>query len=102
MVSHVQCDFENFNPKNRINCLEMGISNFYFRECKAPKADGLARFYIKSRAEIQFTPKRKKDILNMGDGLCNFGRTGSMKHLISCCPLRASLMTKRHNNIAKI
>jgi hypothetical protein len=56
--------------------------------------DGLARFYVKFRAGIQFIPKRKKNILNIGDGLCNYGKTGTMKHIISCCPYRAELMTK--------
>jgi hypothetical protein len=27
---------------------------------------------------------------------------GTLKHILSCCPLRAALMTKRHNNVAKI
>jgi hypothetical protein len=57
---------------------------------------------IKSRAGIQFTPKRKHDILNQGNGLCACGKTGTLKHMISCCSLRAPLMTKRHNNVAKI
>jgi hypothetical protein len=30
------------------------------------------------------------------------GKIGSLKHLICCCPLRAALMTKRHNNVARI
>jgi hypothetical protein len=65
-------------------------------------ADGMARFYIKSRAGIQFTPKRKKDILKVGDGLCSCGKFGTLKHILSCCSHRAPLMTKRHNNVAKI
>jgi hypothetical protein len=32
-------------------------------------ADGVARFFIKSRADIQFTPKRKHDILHAGTDL---------------------------------
>jgi hypothetical protein len=103
--SKVKFDYENysrFNTRNLITCLDAGISNFYFRDCKAPLSDGLARFMIKSRAGIQFTPKRKADILHQGDGLCTCGRTGSLKHMLSCCPFRAALMTKRHNNVAKI
>jgi hypothetical protein len=65
-------------------------------------ADRLARFYIKSRAGIQFTPKGKYDILYSGNGLCSCGKIGSMKHLISCCPYRASHMTKRPNNVGRI
>jgi hypothetical protein len=49
--------------------METEISKFYFKECKAPLTDGLARFYIKARAGIQFTPKRKKDILGIGNEL---------------------------------
>jgi hypothetical protein len=101
----VKFDYENysrFNTRNLITCLDAGISNFSFRDCKAPLADGLARFMIKSRAGIQFTPKRKADILHQGDGLCACGRTGTLKHMLSCCPFRGSLMTKRHNNVAKI
>jgi hypothetical protein len=64
--------------------------------------DGQARFVVKARAGIQFTPKRKLDILNSGSGLCSCGKFGTMKHMISCCMHRASLMTKRHNNLAKI
>jgi hypothetical protein len=99
VVAHtkVQFDFENysrFNTRNLITCLDTGVSNFYFRDCKAPLADGLARFMIKSRAGIQFTPKRKHDILNQGNGLCACGKTGTLKPMISCCSLRASLMTK--------
>jgi hypothetical protein len=82
--------------------MEAEVSNFYFRECKAPLADSLARFMIKSRAGIQFTPKRKHDILNQGNGICECVRVGSLKHIISCCPIRAALMTKRHNNVARI
>jgi hypothetical protein len=68
LISHtrVPYDFENysrFNTRNLITCLETGASNFYFRDCKAPLSDRLARFLIKSRAGIQFTPKRKQDIL---------------------------------------
>jgi hypothetical protein len=98
-------DYENysrFNTRNLITCLETGISNFYFRDCKAPLADGVVRFFVKSRAGIQFTPKRKHDILHQGDGLCKCGKVGTLKHMISCCLLRTVLMTKRHNNVAKI
>jgi hypothetical protein len=107
LITHVRVkyDFENysrFNTRNLITCLETGVSNFYFRDCKAHLADGLARFMVKSRAGIQFTPKRKQDILGHGDGLCTCDKVGTLKHIISCCPLRASLMTKRHNNVAKI
>jgi hypothetical protein len=51
--------------------METGISNFYFKECKAPMADGIARFFIKPRAGIQFTPKRNLDILHIRKGLCS-------------------------------
>jgi hypothetical protein len=78
------------------------VSIFFFKECKAPLADGLMRFLVKSRAGIQFTPRRKFDILYQGSGFCQCEKIGSMKHLISCCPYRASLMTKRHNNVARI
>jgi hypothetical protein len=60
------------------------------------------RILVKSRAGIQFTPKRKFDVIHQGNGLCQCGKIGSMKHLINSCPYRASLMTKRHNNVAKI
>jgi hypothetical protein len=75
LISHtrVAFDFENysrFNTRNLITCLETGVSNFFFRDCKAPLSVGLARFLIKSRAGIQFTPKRKQDILDFGNGLC--------------------------------
>jgi hypothetical protein len=82
--------------------METGVSNFFFKECKAPLADGVTRFLIKSRADIQFTPKLKNDILHTDNGLCNCGKIGFMKHLISCCSHRASLMTKRHNNVGRI
>jgi hypothetical protein len=85
-----------------INCMETEISNFFFKECIVPKADGLMRFLVKSRAGIQFTPKRKFDILHQGNGFCQCGKIGSIKHLINYLPYRASLMTKRHNNVAKI
>jgi hypothetical protein len=65
-------------------------------------ADGVARFFIKSRAGIQFTPKRKHNILYTGSGLYSCGKIGSMKHIISCCLHPASLMTKRHNNVGRI
>jgi hypothetical protein len=38
---------------------------------------------IKSRAGIQFKPKRKLDILHQRNGLCQYGEIGSMKHIIS-------------------
>jgi hypothetical protein len=82
--------------------METGISNFYFKECKVPMADEIARFFIKSRAGIQFTPKRKLDILHTENGLCSCGKIGSMKHIISCCSHSASLMTKTHNNVGRI
>jgi hypothetical protein len=74
LISHtrVRYDVENysrFNTRNLITCLETEVSNFYFRDCKAPLADGLARFMIKSRTGIQFTPKRKQNILGHGNGL---------------------------------
>jgi hypothetical protein len=103
--SKVKYDYENyvrFNTRNLITCLDTGVSNFYFRDCKAPLSDGLARFMIKSRAGVQFTPKRKSDILRQGDGLCACGKSGTLKHILSCCPFRAPLMTKRQNNVAKI
>jgi hypothetical protein len=63
-VNHTRIgdDYENYNRFNTIgliNCMESGIFNFSFKECKAPMADGIARFFIKSRVGIQFTPKRK-------------------------------------------
>jgi hypothetical protein len=79
-----------------------GVSNFFFKECKAPLADGVTRFLIKSRAGIQFTPKRKHDILHTGNGLYNCGKIGSMKHLISCFLYRANLVTKKPNNVGRI
>jgi hypothetical protein len=75
---------------------------FYFQEPKAPMADGVIRFFIKSKAGIQFTLKRKHDNLHTGCGLCSCGKIGSMKHIISCCPHHPSLMTKRHNNVGRI
>jgi hypothetical protein len=102
IINHarIKYDYHNysrFNTRGLINCMEAGMSNFYFKECKAPLADGIARFFIKSRAGIQFTPKRKHDIFNTGSGLCSCGKIGSMKHILSYCPHGASLMTKRHN-----
>jgi hypothetical protein len=107
LITHakVKYDYDNYsryNTRGLINCLESGVSNFYFRECKAPITDGLARFVVKARSGIQFIPKRKLDILHSGDGLCSCGKLGPKKHMISCCMHRASLMTKRHNNVAKI
>jgi hypothetical protein len=104
LVNHARIgyDYENysrFNTRGLINCMKTGISNFYFKNCQAPMADGIARFFIKSRAGIQFTLKRKLDILHTGNGLCSCGKIGSMKHIISCCSHRASPMTKRHNNV---
>jgi hypothetical protein len=64
--------------------------------------DGLARFVVKARAGIQFTPKRNLDILGSGNGLCGCGKFGTMKHILICCMYRAALMTKRHDNVAKI
>jgi hypothetical protein len=76
IINHarIKYDYDNytrFNTRGLINCIEAGMSNFYFKECKAPMADGIARFYIKSRAGSQFTPKRKHDIFHTGSGLCN-------------------------------
>jgi hypothetical protein len=107
LITHakIKYDYENYsryNTRGLINCLESCVSNFYFKECKASMTDGLARFVIKARARIQFTPKRKLDILGSGNGLCSCGKFGTMKHMISCCMHRSSLMTKRHNNVAKI
>jgi hypothetical protein len=94
--------YDRFNTRGLINCMETGISNFYFKEYKASMVDGVARFYVKSRAGIQFTPKRKFDSLHTGNGLYSCGKVESMKHIISCCSHRASLMTKRHNNVGRI
>jgi hypothetical protein len=82
--------------------METVISNFYFKEYKVPMGVGIAKFFIKSRACIQFTPKRKLDILHTGNGLCSCWKIGSMKHIICCCSHRARLMTKRHNNVGRI
>jgi hypothetical protein len=64
--------------------------------------DDVTRFLIKSRAGVQFIPKRKLDIFHIGNGLCGYRKVGSLKHMISCCPYRAGLMTKRHNNVGRI
>jgi hypothetical protein len=63
LVNHARIDYDyenycRFNTRGLINCMETGISNFYFKEYKAPMGDGIARFFIKSRAGIQFTPKK--------------------------------------------
>jgi hypothetical protein len=34
--------------------------------------------------------------------MCKCGKVVTMKHIISCCPHRAALKTKRHNNVARI
>jgi hypothetical protein len=62
-------NYSRFNTRGLINYMETGISNFYFKECKAPISHGVARFYIKSRADIQFIPKWKYDILYAENGL---------------------------------
>jgi hypothetical protein len=70
-------DYENycrFNTRDLVNCMEKGVSNIFLMECKAPLADGVTRFLIKSRAAIQFTPKRKHDILHTGNGLWSCGK----------------------------
>jgi hypothetical protein len=82
--------------------METGISNFFFKKCKVLMTDGVDRFYVESRAGIQFTPKRKLDILHIDNGLCSCHKVGSMKHIISCCSHRSSLMTNRHNNVGMI
>jgi hypothetical protein len=71
--------------------METGVSNFFFKECKASMVDGIKRVLIESRTGIQFMPKRNFDILYQDNGLYQYGKIGSMKHLISCCPYRASL-----------
>jgi hypothetical protein len=94
--------YSRYNTKDLINCMENGVSNFFFKERKAPMADGHMKFLVKSRAGIQFTSKRKFDILHQGNGLCQYWKIGSMKYLISYCLYRASLMTKGHNKVARI
>jgi hypothetical protein len=86
-------NYSRFNTRDLINCLETGISNYYFKECKAPLAEGAARLIIKSRTGIQFTPKRKHNYLHTGTGLCRCGKIGSVKHIIRYYPHRTSLMT---------
>jgi hypothetical protein len=82
--------------------MKTGVSNFFFKECKSSMADGRMKFLVKSRAGIQFTMKKKFCILHQGNGLCQHGKIGSMRCLINCCPYRASLMAKRHNNVTRI
>jgi hypothetical protein len=60
------------------------------------------RLLITPRAGIQFTQKRKLNFLHTGNDLCGCGKVGSLKHMISCCPQRAGLMTKRYNNVGRI
>jgi hypothetical protein len=55
-------DFQNYsryNTSDLINYMETGVSNFFFKECKAPMANGLMRFLVTSRAGIQFTSKKE-------------------------------------------
>jgi hypothetical protein len=61
--------YSRYNTISLINCMEIGGLNFFFKECKAPMADGLMRVLIKSRAGIQSTPKRKFAILHQVNGL---------------------------------
>jgi hypothetical protein len=69
LIEHARIvyDYDNYSrhyTRGLINCLEIGVSNFFFRECKTPMADGLIIFLNKLRADIQFTSNSKKDILN--------------------------------------
>jgi hypothetical protein len=78
LVNHTRIawDYQNykrFNTRGLINCMETGIINFFFKECKALLADGVNRFLIKSRAGIQFTLKRKLDSIHTGNGLYGWG-----------------------------
>jgi hypothetical protein len=59
------------------------------------------RVLIKLRAEIQFI-QSENQIIHKGRGNCFCGKLRSMKHLISCCPNRAHLITKRDNNAGRI
>jgi hypothetical protein len=102
MIGYYYENYNRFNTRCLINCMETEIYNFYFKECKPPIEDGVARFFIKSIADIQFTSKRKHDILLAGTSLCSCGKIGSIKHIISCCPHRAGHMTKRNDNIGRI
>jgi hypothetical protein len=84
LVNHARIGYDygntcRFNTRGLVNCMETGVPNFFFKDCKAPFADGVRRFLIKSRAGIQFTPKRKHDILHTGNGLCNCVKIGPMK-----------------------
>jgi hypothetical protein len=63
LVNHarISYDFDNYskyNTRGLLNCMETGVSNFFFKKGRAPIADGVTRFLIKSRADIQFTPKK--------------------------------------------
>jgi hypothetical protein len=54
--------------------METGVANFLFKECMAPSADELMRFFIKSIKEIQFISKRKPGLYIMGIINVNVGK----------------------------
>jgi hypothetical protein len=82
--------------------METTISNFFFKERKALMTDRFMMIVVKSRTRIQFTPKSKFDSQIQSNGLCQYRKIRSKKHLISCYPYWASLMIKCHNNGERI
>jgi hypothetical protein len=74
--SHDFQNYSRFNTIDLINCMQIRVSNFFFKECKAPMADRFMMIFVKSIAGIQFTSKIKQDILYQGNGLCQCGEIG--------------------------
>jgi hypothetical protein len=75
--SRITYGFQNYSRYNTIdliNCVETEVSNFFYKECIAPMTDGLMKFLVKSRVGIQFTPKRKFDILHQGNDYVSMGK----------------------------
>jgi hypothetical protein len=79
------------------------MSNFMFSDGAAPMEDGLARFLIKARTNLIYTPVKKSQIFHQGDGhwkLC--GQIGTLKHYINCCINKFTRFTERHEAVGKV
>jgi hypothetical protein len=101
-MNHQMENILRFNTREFLKCQGIGVSTFLLREYKVPMSDGLMRFIIKARNGVHFTPERKLDILRIDEGQCSCNQIGILKCMLSCCIQRAHLITKRHNNVAKI
>jgi hypothetical protein len=79
------------------------FSNNVFDNTSAPLSYGVAKFLIKRRNGIIWTPARKHIALNEGDGIHpSCPKIDKLKYYINCYISKLASYTYRHDNVEEI